>query len=385
MILLAVWLLGPMQAVTIATPRGVTSIPLSAERGALAVAASRLAVPLGLTAEVSGAEAAVRVGGVTFIFQLGAPFARAGEAICTLAAEPYVARDSLFLPLAWLTDCLPRAVARYRWDADAGRLAETAPIAIAPVAAAAVNPVTGLRLAHTIVVDPGHGGRDPGNPGRYFSGSLTEKDITLAIGKLLRAELTRRGLTAVLTRTGDTLVDLHDRPSNCASDCDLFVSIHVNVMPAGRRSSAASGVETYFLSDAKTEDQRRVDDMANAAIRFEADAVETARGPLTWIIHDLQQNEYLRESARLAELVQGRVAGIHPGGDRGVQQAAFWVLNFARRPAILVETGFATNKDDGAFLTSALGQRKIANAIADGIVAYLQELERKLAVGGAGR
>ncbi|PYO70574.1 MAG: hypothetical protein DMD71_01605, partial [Gemmatimonadetes bacterium] len=115
MILLAVSLLGPMQAVTIATPRGVTSIPLSAERGALAVAASRLAVPLGLTAEVSGAEAAVRVGGVTFIFQLGAPFARAGEAICTLAAEPYVARDSLFLPLAWLTDCLPRAVARYRW------------------------------------------------------------------------------------------------------------------------------------------------------------------------------------------------------------------------------------------------------------------------------
>ncbi|OLC46894.1 MAG: hypothetical protein AUI55_00070 [Gemmatimonadetes bacterium 13_1_40CM_2_70_7] len=280
---------------------------------------------------------------------------------------------------------MPRAVARYRWDADAGRLAETAPIAIAPVAAAAVNPVTGLRLAHTIVVDPGHGGRDPGNPGRYFSGSLTEKDITLAIGKLLRAELTRRGLTAVLTRTGDTLVDLHDRPSYCASDCDLFVSIHVNAMPAGRRSSAASGVETYFLSDAKTEDQRRVADMENAAIRFEADAVQTARGPLTWIIQDLQQNEYLRESARLAELVQGRVAGIHPGGDRGVQQAAFWVLNFARRPAILVETGFATNKDDGAFLTSALGQRKIANAIADGIVAYLQELERKLAVGGAGR
>ena len=125
--------------------------------------------------------------------------------------------------------------------------------------------------------------------------------------------------------------------------------------------------------------------MENAAISFEADAVRSAQGPLGQIIKDLQQNEYLRESARLAELVQGRVAGIHPGGDRGVQQAAFWVLNFARRPAILVETGFATNKDDGAFLTSALGQRKIANAIADGIVAYLQELERKLAVGGAGR
>ena len=387
MILLAALVLGvpPLQTVTISTPRGVTSIPLTAERGAPAVAASRLAVPLGLTAEVSGAEAAVRVGGVTFIFQLGAPFARAGDAVCPLVADPYVARDSLFLPLVWLADCLPRAVARYRWDADAGRLAETAPIAITPPLASPINPITGLRLAHTIVVDPGHGGRDPGNPGRYFSGSLTEKDITLAIAKLLRAELTRRGLTAVLTRTGDTLVDLQDRPGYCAADCDMFVSIHVNAMPAGRRASVASGVETYFLSDAKTEDQRRVADMENAAIRFEAAAVQTAQGPLGQIIRDLQQNEYLRESARLAELVQGRVAAVHPGGDRGVQQAGFWVLNFARRPAILVETGFATNKDDGAFLTSALGQRKIANAIADGIVAYLQELERKLAVGGAGR
>ena len=387
MIRFAMALLAPLQTVTIATPRGVTSIPLSAERGAPAIAVSRLTVPLGLTAEVSGGEAAVRVGGVTFVFELGAPFVRAGEAVCGLVAEPYLARDTLFLPLVWLTDCLPRAVGggRYRWDADAGRLAEAAPLVVTPVLASTVNPITGLRLRHTIVVDPGHGGRDPGNPGRYFSGSLTEKDITLAIGRLLRAELTRRGLTAVLTRTGDTLVDLHDRPGYCAADCDLFVSIHVNAMPAGRRASVASGVETYFLSDAKTEDQRRVADMENAAIRFEADAVRTAQGPLSQIIRDLQQNEYLRESARLAELVQGRVAGVHPGGDRGVQQAGFWVLNFARRPAILVETGFATNKDDGAFLTSALGQRKIANAIADGIVAYLQELERKLAVGGVGR
>src|SRR5207249_3438014 len=160
-----------------------------------------LTVPLGLTAEVSGGEAAVRVGGVTFVFELGAPFVRAGEAVCGLVAEPYLARDTLFLPLVWLTDCLPRAVGggRYRWDADAGRLAEAAPLIVTPVLATTVNPITGLRLRHTIVVDPGHGGRDPGNPGRYFSGSLTEKDITLAIGRLLRAELTRRGLTAVLT------------------------------------------------------------------------------------------------------------------------------------------------------------------------------------------
>ena len=166
-------------------------------------------------------------------------------------------------------------------------------------------------------------------------------------------------------------------------DCDLFVSIHVNSMPDGKRSAVASGVETYFLSDAKTEDQRRVAQMENDAIRFESPDAQAVEGGLATILKDLQQNEYLRESARLAELVQQKVARISPGEDRGVQQAGFYVLNSARRPAILVETGFSTNKGDGAFLASTAGQRKIASAIADGIVNYLVEFERKVAIGGA--
>jgi len=138
-------------------------------------------------------------------------------------------------------------------------------------------------------------------------------------------------------------------------------------------------VETYFVSDAKTEDQKRVAQMENDALRFENTA--TVQGPLAFILHDLQLNEYLRESARLADLVQAKVAGIHPGENRGVQQGPFLVLAAARRPAILVEAGFATNPDDGAFLASAQGQHQIAKAIAEGIVAYLLEFERKLAVG----
>lgn len=211
---------------------------------------------------------------------------------------------------------------------------------------------------------------------------LREKDITLGIGKLLRAELLRRGLTVVLTRSTDTLIDLASRPTYCRADCDLFVSIHVNSMPAGRRQTQVNGVETYFVSDAKTEDQKRVAQMENDALRFEATPV--VDGPLGYILHDLQLNEYLRESARLAELVQGKVSAIHPGEDRGVQQGPFLVLAAARRPAILVETGFATNRTDGAFLASAQGQHKIATAIADGIVAYLLEFERKLAIGTGG-
>ena len=404
----------PPQVVVIATARGETSVPVATERGIAAVAAPRLGPPLGLTLALDGSRVTVGLSGVVFVFQLGAPFVRAGGVVYGLVGEPYVARDTVFLPLHWLADCVPRALGgRYRWEAasggDGGRLVElpvaSAVAAAAPPGAASAppspaapaptpplapspaspNPMTGLRLRHAVVIDPGHGGVDPGNPGRYFPGRLVEKDITLAVGRLLRAELLRRGIGASLTRSSDTLIDLTDRGAFCKADCDLFVSIHVNAMPEGRRADRVSGVETYFLSDAKTEDQQRVAQMENEAIRFETGTSTAATGPLGFILRDLQLNEYLRESAQLAQLVQDSAARIHPGGDRGVQQAAFMVLTTARRPAILVETGFATNRTDGAFLASSLGQHKIASAIADGIVAYLLEFERKLTIAAPAR
>jgi N-acetylmuramoyl-L-alanine amidase len=399
----------PAQVLVIATPRGETSLPVTTERGTAAVAAPRLAPPLGLTLALTGSRLTVGLSGVVFVFQLGAPFVRAGGVVYGLVGEPYAVRDTVFLPLHWLADCVPRALGgRYRWEpalgGTAGRLVEL-PVASAvaavpppvvgstpsptapppPPAATAPNPITGLRLRHSVVIDPGHGGVDPGNPGRYFPSHLVEKDITLAVGRLLRAELVRRGIGVSLTRSTDTLVDLTDRGAFCKADCDLFVSIHVNAMPEGRRAGRVSGVETYFLSDAKTEDQLRVAQMENEAIRYETGASSAATGPLGFILRDLQLNEYLRESAQLAQLVQDSAARIHPGGDRGVQQAGFMVLTTARRPAILVETGFATNRTDGAFLASSLGQHKIASAIAHGIVAYLLELERKLAIAAPAR
>src|SRR5207245_10931390 len=212
---------------------------------------------------------------------------------CALPRAPRCSGCTLFFPLHALTAHVPRLLAnRYPWNPGLSRRDEqpapavttragaapppptavAAPhtaVAIPPVAVpAAPNPVTGLRLAHTIVVDPGHGGIDPGNPGLHFPGGLTEKDITLGVGKLLRAELLRRGLTVVLTRSTDTLIDLASRPTFCRADCDLFVSIHVNSMPAGRRQTSVTWVEPYVLSDAKTEDQKRVAQMENEAMRF---------------------------------------------------------------------------------------------------------------------
>jgi N-acetylmuramoyl-L-alanine amidase len=386
------WLLVAPSQVVISTPRGSTAVPVTTERGSAALAAPLVAEALQLTTTLDGSEATIGLGAAVFIFQLGAPFVRADGVVYALVCAPYLARDTLFLPLDWLAVSLPRALgSRYRWDPGGARLEELPPVvaAIPTVSLASpTNQLTGLRLPHAIVIDPGHGGVDPGNPGLYFPGGLVEKDITLSIGKLLRAELMRRGLSARLTRTTDTLIDLADRGASCSSECDLFVSIHVNAMPPGRRRALTGGVETYFLSDAKTEDQKRVAKMENAAIRFETGASGAATGDVGFILRDLQSNEYLRESARLAELVEDEVSGAHPGGGRGVQQAAFTVLTTARRPAILVEAGFATNRDDAAFLASALGAHKIASAIASGIVAYLREFERKLAVAapaGGGR
>ena len=392
MVLLLLAALVPQQVV-IATPRGQVSIAVTSERGAAAIAGILLARPLGLTISLDGSAVRVTLSDRgAFEFDLGSPFVRYEGAAYPLVGAPYVARDTVFLPLHWLTGHLPRLLAsRYHWDPGLARLDEVAlapvatrPAATVPAPTAVPNPVTGLRLAHTIVVDPGHGGIDPGNPGMHFPRGLTEKDITLGIGRLLRAELLRRGLSVVLTRATDTLIDLASRPLFCRADCDLFVSIHVNAMPKGRRQTQVNGVETYFVSDAKTEDQKRVAQMENDALRFETATAAQGGGPLGFILNDLQLNEYLRESARLAELVQTKVAGVHPGEDRGVQQGPFLVLAAARRPAILVEAGFATNPTDGAFLASAHGQHRIATAIADAIVTYLLEFERKLAIGNGG-
>lgn len=402
MLLVLLALLVPQQ-VLISTPRGQVSIPVTSERGTAAVAGVLLAQPLGVSVSLDGSALRVTLNEQRFEFELGSPFVRYAGAAYPLVGAPYVARDTIFLPLQWLSGHVPRLLAsRYRWDPWLARLDEISPTAsvtaagsatpvvtrpvpsAAPVLppVAAPNPLTGLRMTHTVVVDPGHGGVDPGNPGLHFPRGLTEKDITLGIGRLLRAELQRRGLSVVLTRATDTLIDLASRPTFCRADCDLFVSIHINSMPPGRRQTQVNGVETYFVSDAKTEDQQRVAEMENDALRFETEAGASQSGnPLGFILNDLQLNEYLRESARLAELVQGKVAAIHPGEDRGVQQGPFLVLAAARRPAILIEAGFATNRRDGAFLASSDGQRRIAAAVADGIVSYLLEFERKLAVG----
>jgi N-acetylmuramoyl-L-alanine amidase len=230
-----------------------------------------------------------------------------------------------------------------------------------------------------VTVDAGHGGVDPGNPGVFFPAGLKEKDVTLQMSLLLREELRARGITVRMTRTRDTLIALGDRGAFCTEECDLFVSLHVNSLPRRRGYTEVRGYETFFLAEAKTEDAERVAKMENEAVRFEPETEATAEQQgLNFILKDLAANEYLRESARLAELIQTQLGTVNPGGDRGVKQAGFMVLTTARRPAVLVEMGYSTNPSDAKLMTNKASQQRMASAIADAVVGYLSDYERKM-------
>jgi len=217
--------------------------------------------------------------------------------------------------------------------------------------------------------------------------TLYEKDITLAVAKKLAHELETRGIDVIMTRTTDTLIALSDR-GRIANQRrgDLFISVHVNAANPGWNDPAgARGFETYFLSEAKTEDERRVAQIENASERFDSDGETGQADPLGFLIADMKQNEYLRESSDLASLIQARMRKTHPGPSRGVKQAGFRVLVTSFMPSVLVEIGFGSNPTEAAFISSAEGQRELAASVADAAVEYLAHYERRAGASLGGR
>ena len=232
-----------------------------------------------------------------------------------------------------------------------------------------------------VVVDAGHGGPDNGMSGPIGARrKIYEKNITLQVAKRLAGVLRDRGLRVVMTRTTDTLIALSDRGRIANQHHgDVFVSIHVNAAnPGWHDPGAARGFETYFLAEARTEDAKRVEQMENASVRFETSVQASKDDPLNFIMNDMAQNEHLRESSELADLIQQHLGPIEPGPSRGVKQAGFVVLVTAYMPAVLVEIGFGTNPADARFITSPTHQKEIANAIADGTIEYLDHYQKRL-------
>jgi N-acetylmuramoyl-L-alanine amidase len=386
------------RSVVIATARGETRIPVAVEFGHPALPAPSLARVLPVTGLLQDSWAVVTFAGKRFRFLLGAPVMAVDGKLRTLVGGAYVVRDTLFVPLQWLAETVPETFAEgYRYDPLAARFEETriVPIVTSTTSGGLVpssgrhkpandlERANGFRLHHTVVIDAGHGGIDKGNPGLYLPKGVQEKHVALAISKDVRSALEARGVEVLMTRTTDTLINLYERAPTCRDDCDLFVSIHVNSM-LRRADRNVRGMMTFFIGDQVTEEANRVAEMENEALRYESEYVPGYNDdPLAFIMKDLQSNEFLRESAQLAELIQQEGTKVHPGGDKRARQSrGLIVLRTATRPAVLVETGFATNRSDGAFLASREGQETLGAAIARGIVEYLHHYEQRL-LGGS--
>jgi N-acetylmuramoyl-L-alanine amidase len=379
---------------TIQTPRGTARLAVIVDRLAGPVVPGEALIQA-LNGEVRRGEpwVEVTIARQSFRFLEGAPLLAFNDRLEPLAGWAFRQRDSLYLPLQFVTEVLPRVLAeRYQYDTGRARLLEAgAEPKPAQGTAQSGGPrlPNGLLPGHVVTVDAGHGGKDPGNPGLYFPRGIREKDVTLAVSLLLRDELRRRGVRVVMTRTTDTLINRVDRAPYCTNECDLFVSLHVDALDpsARRRYGEVSGFHTIIVGEENTEDADRIARMENDAVRYEDARPDRPRDDLDFILRNLQMNEYLRESARAAELVQEHIQQVHTGDNRGVKQSnQLAVLNTARRPAILVEMGYSTNPQDARILTGRKSQQALATAIADAIVSYLLEYERKTTTGaGSGR
>jgi N-acetylmuramoyl-L-alanine amidase len=233
-------------------------------------------------------------------------------------------------------------------------------------AAAATGQAQALR---TIVIDPGHGGLESGAKGRF--GNL-EKDITLAVSLKLKALIEKdMGYEVVLTRDRDVDVSIENRSAIANNHkAGLFISIHAN----GSVQRAAAGSETFFLSlNATDEDTRRLAYLENNSSELQSHIDRSSDNDLMMILWDMAQNAYIKESSRLAELVQKELDAMLGTRDRGIKQAPFKVLTGVACPAILVETAFISNPDEEQKLASDEFQAKIAEAIYRGLALFLKK------------
>jgi N-acetylmuramoyl-L-alanine amidase len=266
--------------------------------------------------------------------------------------------------------------------APPARSAEQAQEAASPPPRPATQPAPApARPAGTrvVVIDAGHGGRDPGKIG---PNRLREKDVALALAKRVGALLKERGYEVHLTRTTDTLIALADRPRLAnrwkgGRPSAIFLSIHANSVARGD----ARGYETFFLSDARTEDERRVAEMENAAVEFE-DADGEHDSELDGILAGLRNDYYVRASSELAEVVQEELSLFHTGPNRGVKRAGFNVLVGALLPAVLVEVAFISNREEANLLGTSAFQDKIAFGLAEAVDRFFERNGHLLTAGG---
>jgi N-acetylmuramoyl-L-alanine amidase len=225
-----------------------------------------------------------------------------------------------------------------------------------------------------IVIDPGHGGHDPG----AVYGNVKEKDITLAIALKLGKQLSAIENTKVYyTRDKDETLELYKRPQKANErKADLFISIHCNAV----ESPKPYGTETWVMGLHRSKANLEVARAENAVILLEEDYKTKYDGfdpnsPEADIIFSLYQNAHLDQSVEVASLVQKELRTTAQRFDRGVKQAGFLVLWRINMPGILVEAGFISNENERKYLASDAGQNSVATSVYNAIVAYREKID----------
>lgn len=263
-------------------------------------------------------------------------------------------------------------------------VAAPAPSAAAPAAVAAPasaipaatpvappkNETAGTREVKTIVIDPGHGGKDTGAQGKKSN----EKDIVLAIGKLLKKELEKEGFNVKMTRDKDVFIELGQR-ANLANqwDGDLFISLHCNAIDAtAERKKQVKGYHVYVLRAPESEEDKAIARRENkvATLYGEKNAKEEL-SPIEWFklearLEKYKQNSYMFTEEMLKAMDGGKIR--RQAG--GVGGAGFMVLVGALMPAVLFEIGFISNPEDEAYMITDKGQKDIAERISKAVSTY---------------
>ncbi len=228
----------------------------------------------------------------------------------------------------------------------------------------------------TIVLDAGHGGKDPGCHGDH----VLEKDIALKIVKELGAQISQKypDIRIVYTRSTDVFIPLHERASIAnRNKADLFISVHCNYIA---KRNKAIGTETFVMGLHRAQENLDVAKRENASIRLEDDHEAHYDGydpdsPESHILMSMYQNAYLSQSILLAQKVEEKFSGRLKRKSRGVKQAGFLVLRKTTMPAVLIEAGFLSTDEEEAFLANPLRQKDMAGAILEAVTDYRNIVE----------
>ncbi|MDR2139813.1 MAG: N-acetylmuramoyl-L-alanine amidase [Tannerella sp.] len=230
----------------------------------------------------------------------------------------------------------------------------------------------------TVVIDAGHGGKDPGSTGSRVKEKTINLAVALKLGALIQSA--HKDVEVIYTRKTDRFVELNERAAIAnRNKADLFISIHANAMKKGYQK--VRGTETYTLGLAQTEENLNVAMLENSVILMEDNYMQRYGGfdphsSESYIIFEFVQNRHLAQSISFASEIQKAFSSAKRV-NRGVRQAGFLVLRATNMPSVLVELGFISNPNEERFMYSSDGQNQLARAISNAFTRYKKEQDLK--------